>query len=101
MSCIVSGPGRLGKDAVVRDVENGPATSFSIAMDDGYGDKKKTLWFDVTGWGKRFAGAAPHLKKGGQVVVVGELGEREHEGKIYKTLRLLSLDLVGSKPQES
>lgn len=101
MTCIVSGIGRLGKDAVVRDAADQKATGFSLAMDDGFGDKKQTLWFDVTGWGKRYAGAAAHLLKGTQVVVTGELGEREHEGKVYKTLRLLTLDLVSSKPKEA
>lgn len=99
MTCIVSGVGRLGKDAIVRETDGGPATSFSLAMDDGFGDKKQTLWFDVTGWGKRFAGAAEFLKKGVQAVVTGEMGEREYEGKTYKTLRLLTLDLVSSKPK--
>lgn len=99
MSIITSGVGRIGKDAVTRFTQGGDSvTGFSLAMDDGFGDKKTTHWFDCSGWGKRYEAVAPYLLKGSQVFVVGEQGEREHEGKIYKTLRLQTLDLVGSKP---
>lgn len=102
MTIITSGVGRLGKDAVTRHTQSGDAvTGFSIAMDDGFGDKKVTHWFDCSGWGKRYEAAAPYLLKGSQVFVTGEQGEREYEGKIYKTLRLTALDLVGSKPEGS
>lgn len=98
MSIIISGVGRIGKDAVTRFTQGGDSvTGFSLAMDNGFGDKKQTLWFDASGWGKRYESVAPYLLKGSQVVVCGELGEREHEGKFYKTLRLLTLDLVGGK----
>ena len=99
MSVITSGVGRIGKDAVTREVGSDTVTGFSLAMDNGFGDKKQTLWFDVSGWGKRYTAAAPYLVKGAQVFVTGEQGEREHEGKVYKTLRLQTLDLVGGKPQ--
>ena len=100
MSIITSGVGRIGKDAVTRFTQGGDAvTGFSLAMDDGFGDKKTTHWFDCSGWGKRYEAVAPYLLKGSQVFVVGEQGEREHEGKVYKTLRLQTLDLVGSKPE--
>ena len=100
MSIILSGVGRIGKDAVVRNTGNGDAvTGFSLAMDNGWGDNKVTLWFDASGWGKRYEGAAPYLLKGAQVFVSGELGEREHDGKTYKTIRLNDLQLVGGKKE--
>ena len=98
MTILTSGVGRIGKDAVVRQAGSDKVTGFSLAMDNGYGDKKETLWFDCSGWGKRYEAVAPYLLKGAQVFVAGEQGEREHEGKFYKTLRLTALDLVGSKP---
>jgi single-strand DNA-binding protein len=101
MTILTYGVGRIGKDAVTRFTGKGePVTGFSLAMDSGFGDNKQTLWFDCSGWGKRYEGVAPHLTKGTQVFVTGELGEREHEGKLYKTLRLVELQLVGSKPSE-
>ena len=100
MSIIITGVGRIGKDAVTREAGSDKVTGFSLAMDNGFGDKKQTLWFDCSGWGKRYESVAAYLLKGSQVFVTGELGEREHEGKTYKTLRLLTLDLVGGKPAE-
>jgi single-strand DNA-binding protein len=59
------------------------------------------LWFDVSGWGKRYEGAAPYLTSGAQVYVCGEQGEREHDGKTYKTLRLLDLQLIGGRQERA
>lgn len=102
MSIIISGVGRIGKDAVVRNTGNGDAvTGFSLAMDNGWGDNKVTLWFDCSGWGKRYEGASPYLLKGAQVFVSGELGEREHNDKTYKTIRLSDLQLIGAKSGQS
>ena len=98
MTILTSGVGRIGKDAVVRAAGSDKVTGFSLAMDNGFGDKKQTIWFDCSGWGKRYEAVAEYLVKGSQVFVAGELGEREHEGKTYHTLRLTALDLVGSKP---
>lgn len=101
MSIITTFVGHVGgKDAVVRQVGDTTVTGFSMAADNGYGDKKQTLWFDCSGFGKRYEAVAPYLVKGTQVFVTGEQGEREHEGKVYKTLRLNDLQLVGSKPKE-
>jgi single-strand DNA-binding protein len=101
MTIIISGIGRIGKDAVTRHTSAGDSvTGFSLAMDDGFGDRKVTHWFDVSGWGKRYEGVAANLTKGAQVFVNGEYGEREHEGKTYKTIRLHTFDFAGSKPSQ-
>ena len=102
MTILTTGVGRIGKDAVTRVTQKGESvTGFSLAMDDGFGDNKKTLWFDCSGWGKRYEAVAQYLVKGAQVWIVGEQGEREHEGKTYKTLRLTQLDLVGGKRDDA
>lgn len=100
MSIFTTFVGRVGKDAVTRFTQGGdPITGFSIAADNGFGDKKQTLWFDASGFGKRYEAVAPYLTKGAQVFVIGEQGEREHDGKVYKTLRLTDLQLVGGKQE--
>jgi single-strand DNA-binding protein len=102
MTALISGVGRIGKDAVTRRTQKDEAvTGFSLAMDNGFGDNKQTLWFDCSGWGKRYESVATYLTKGAQVFVMGELGEREHEGKTYKTIRLSTLDLVGGKRDDA
>jgi single-strand DNA-binding protein len=86
---------RIGKDAVTRHTSGGkPVTSFSAAFDNGWGDNKQTIWLDVSGWGERYEKIAEYLTKGSQVVVTGDIGTREYEGKTYITLNLSNIQLV-------
>ena len=88
--------GGIGKDAVTRTTNDGDkVTGFSVGVSEGYGDKKKTLWFDCSWWGGRGEKLAQHLTKGSRVTVCGELSTREHEGKTYLTLRVADLTLQG------
>lgn len=88
--------GRTGKAGELRHTPNGDTVlSFSVAVDDGYGDKKSTLWFDCSVWGKRAAALAPHIGKGTALSLVGDLSRREHEGKTYLTVRVGELTLMG------
>ena len=100
--------GRLGKDAELRRTQGGdPVLSFPVAVDDGYGDRKSTMWFDCTVWGKRAEALSSHLAKGMAVAVSGDLGKREHDGKTYLTVRVSELTMQGggerqdSKPKRS
>ena len=93
--------GRVGKEAVPRRTQNGDAVlSWSVAVDDGWGDKKTTLWFDCSLWGKRGEKLASMLTKGTPVTVSGDLGQRTHEGKTYLTIRVNEVTLHGGKPKE-
>lgn len=92
--------GRLGRDAVTRYTQSGKSvTGFALAVDSGYGDNKQTLWFDCSAWGERWEKVAPYLVKGTQVMVQGELGKREHDGKTYDTVKVAEIKLVGPKPE--
>ena len=88
--------GRIGKDAQTRYTQGGKAvTSWSLAVDTGWGDKKQTVWLDCSLWGERGEKVAQYLTKGAQVGVQGEIGTREHEGKTYVTLNVANVTLVG------
>lgn len=88
--------GGIGKDAVTRTTNNGDkVTGFSVAVDERAGQEKRTLWFDVSIWGKRGEALAQYLTKGSKVAVSGELSTREHEGKTYLTLRASEITLQG------
>lgn len=88
--------GNIGRDAVLRTTQGGDQVSgFPVAVDDGYGDKKRTLWFDVSLWGQRAIALTPHLTKGTKVAVSGDLSTREHEGKMYLTVRANEVTLQG------
>lgn len=87
---------RIGKDAVTRYTQGGkPVTSFSAAFDNGWGDRKQTVWLDCSLWGERGEKVAPYLVKGAQIVAEGDIGTREHEGKTYITLDVREVKLTG------
>jgi single-strand DNA-binding protein len=88
--------GRLGKTAVLRRTQDGkPVLGFAVAVDDGYGANKKTMWFDCAMWGDRGEKIGQYLTKGTAVCVSGELGTREHEGKTYLQVRVNEVTLQG------
>jgi single-strand DNA-binding protein len=101
--------GNLGRDAVHKSTQSGTDfCSFPVAATVGWGDKKQTVWIDVTKWGEGSKGLANLLRRGSKVTVIGELSTREHEGKTYLQCRAsdvaLQGDAVGGKrdePQET
>lgn len=94
---VLSAIGNVGKDAEVRMTAGGQKAFvvWSVAMTSGYGDRKKTIWLDCTGFGKRFETVAPYIKKGDRIGVTGELGTREYQGKTYCTLEVREVTLLG------
>lgn len=98
--------GVLGRDAEHRQTQQGDnICNFSIAVDDGFGDRKTTIWFDVTRWGKGAEGLSRVLVKGSRVAVSGDLSTREHNGKTYLQIRadkvtILSTPQGGQKREE-
>ena len=88
--------GRCTKDAELRNTQDGKQVAgFSVAVDDGYGQNKSTLFFDCSIWGVRAEKLAPMLTKGKQVTVSGDLGTREYNGKTYLTIRVADVTLQG------
>lgn len=92
--------GNLGKDCRKGEAGGTAVLNFSIGVKSGFGDKEQTLWVDCALWGKQAESKlADYLVKGQKVAVTGELGQREHEGKNYLTLRVASIDLCGGKSE--
>lgn len=90
--------GRCGKDAVTRFTPNGKAvTGWSVAIDSGFGDSKTTTWLDCSAWGERYSKIAEYIHKGDRIGIAGEIGTREHEGKVYVTLNVREVTLLGER----
>ena len=74
--------GRLGRDAELRSTPAGKSVcGFSVAVDKRNGQDKTTVWIDATLWEKRAEALAKHLTKGTAVVIMGDLGIRQYQGK--------------------
>ena len=66
--------GHLGQDAELRYTPQGKAVAnLNVAVDAGYGETKKTVWYRVTCWEKLAESMAAHGQKGALVFVSGEM----------------------------
>lgn len=89
--------GRLGQDPEVKTTPNGKrVANMSVAVNEGYGDNKKTVWFNCQLWEKTAEIAEKYLKKGNQVCVRGRMVSRDwtHDG-----IKRTAWDLVGEQLQ--
>ena len=77
------GIGRLVADPELRfTAGKGTAnTTFTIAIDDGYGENKKTNYIPIVVWGKSAESSANYLTKGSQVAISGKIQTRSYENK--------------------
>jgi single-strand DNA-binding protein len=74
--------GRLGADIELRYTPSGKAVcELNLAVDDGWGENKKTVWLGVTVWGATAELAAKALTKGHRVGITGRLSQEEWEDK--------------------
>ena len=73
--CVLSG--RLTKAVELRSTGSGTSVaSFTMAVDDGWGDKKKTYFLPVIVWQKAAEACAKSLVKGQMVTVKGRITTR-------------------------
>jgi single-strand DNA-binding protein len=74
--------GRLGRAAELRTTPGGQnVCGFSLAVDIGFGQDKKTLWVGCSLWGERAEKLAPYLTKGKPVTVSGDVALRTWDGR--------------------
>ncbi len=104
MSAQIQFVGRLGRDPESRTVGANAVTSLAVAVDVGFGDKRSTVWYDVSVWGKQGEAAKQNLAKGAQVFIAGEHEPREYQGKDGATktaqgVRCTAWQFVGTRPQ--
>jgi len=92
---IITIAGNIGKDAEIRTAGQNKVTGWTVAVDDGYGDNKRTIWFDCNWWGGRGEKVAQYIRKGEKITVSGEMSTREHEGKTYLTVNVNDVKLQG------
>lgn len=72
--------GNIGNDMEVRYTQNGKAIgSFPLAVTNGYGDNKRVMWITCLVFGERAEKLAPHIRKGGKIVVSGRLDVRQYD----------------------
>jgi len=72
--------GRVGRDIELRHTPGGKAVcEVTLAVDDGWGDNKKTFWFVWVLWDKTAETAAKFLSKGDMVGFYGSTTQDTYE----------------------
>lgn len=80
--------GRIGQDLELKNVSETQFLKINLAVNDGYGENKKTNWFNCTAFGKIAENISKYVTKGQQILVEGKLnaGMYEKDGqKIFTT----------------
>lgn len=81
--------GNLTRDPEVRYTQSGKAVArFTLAIDDGYGENKRTDYPVVIVWGKSAEAVGNSLHKGSKVGVNGKITTSSYEKngqKVYTT----------------
>ena len=100
--CVLSG--RLTKPVELRATGSGTSVaSFTVAVDDGWGDKKKTYFLPVIVWQKAAEACAKSLVKGQMVTVKGRITTRnwdDQQGQRHYVTEIVADNVeFGRKPK--
>jgi len=71
--------GNLTRDPELKRVGEYDLVNFAVAVNDGYGDRKKTFFFDCSVWGKKAKTFIDYCKKGNKVSLTGKLEQQTWE----------------------
>lgn len=86
------GIGRIVNNLELRSTNNGNSVcQFTIAINDGYGEKERTDFIDCVAWNKRAESICKYCDKGVKVAIEGKLqtDTYEKDGKKIKTTKVL------------
>ena len=73
--------GRLTRDPELRHTNSGtPVCSFSIAINNGYGENQTTDFINCVAWNKQAEFVERNFSKGKMIIVVGRIQTRTWEG---------------------
>lgn len=88
--------GNLTRDVELRyTTDQKPIARFSIAVNDGYGEQKRTSYIPIVVFGKQAENADRYLLKGSKVAVNGRIqtGSYEKEGRTIYTTDIIASNI--------
>ena len=97
--------GNLTRDVELRyTTDQKPIAKFTIAVDDGYGENKRTSYIPVVVFGKQAENADRFLSKGSKVAVMGRIqtGSYEKDGRTVYTTDVIAynVEYLSTRPTE-
>jgi single-strand DNA-binding protein len=100
--------GALGRDAELKALPSGKnVLEFSIAVNSGFGDSKKTYWWRAKLFGDRAAKLAEYFTKGTKLLIEGVPELREYEAKdgsgkrISPEIFVTEFEFMGGKKEQT
>lgn len=100
--------GRLGRDGELKYTPQGKmVVSFSVAVDQGWGENKHTVWYRCSLWGERAEKLAQYITKSKMVLVEGEIEpphvyqDRSGEHRANLDLRVTDVRFLGGRSEDS
>lgn len=99
MSNSISFLGNIANEPELKEVGQNSVLEFTLANNVGFGDRQVTNWFRCTMWGKRAVSLQPHLAKGKQIFVIGQLSlrkftDREGVERLSPDVRVNEIEFV-------
>ena len=74
--------GRLTTSPELKTTPSGVSvTSFSIAVDRGYGDKKQTDFINIVGWRQTAEFICKHFTQGSRIAIEGSIQTRKYQDR--------------------
>lgn len=98
--------GHLGRDPETRRTQGGvDITTVSMGVSTGYGNNKKTTWWNIVAFDKTGEAMVNHLSKGDAAMFIGEPSLRDYTDKDGNSRQSLELTvqrmvLLGGKPDD-
>lgn len=97
MSIFATALGNATRDAEVKAVGNTTVVKFSIASNRKVKGQDQTTFVNCSWFGGRAEKMAQYITKGGKYLVVGEVSQREYNGKQYLEMDVSNLEFAGGK----
>lgn len=88
--------GRLTRDPETKNFGESSVTRFSVAVDEGYGEKKKTHFYNCSAWNKLGENVQKYTKKGSTVLVEGMFISSKNNDITYWELRADNVKFLSS-----
>lgn len=101
MSIFATALGNATRDAEVKAVGSTTVVKFSIASNRKVKGQDQTTFLSCSWFGSRAEKMAQYITKGGKYLVVGEVSQREYQGKQYLEMDVSSLEFAGGKRSDA
>ena len=95
--------GRLTRDPEIRYTQekNTAVARFSIATDSGYGDNRKTNFFNMTAWGKTAEALEKYARKGTKLILECQAVQNQYTDKNGNNINTVDFTVLNFEFAES